>query len=135
MVAMAKPLFTALAAHLHDNDALAQAAADQAAYASHGTGSAHAAGDAALATGRAAAACALVYVPSRKQAQLTAIDLMAFAAAAGNSGAFLGRGVASEDLAAVVGEGGDVADSCLQSTLPKGVAFLHGGEFRRGANP
>ena len=48
-----------------------------------------------------AAACALVYVPSRKQAQLTAIDLMAFAAASGEPHHVLGAGTNPDDLAPV----------------------------------
>jgi pre-mRNA-splicing helicase BRR2 len=74
-----------------------------------------------------------VYVPSRKQAQLTAIDLATYAAAAGDPLLFLGgatsdaKAAVAAQLAEVLAAAGQVTDPALASTLPKGVAFVHGG--------
>lgn len=68
----------------------------------------------------------LVVVPSRKQAQLTAIDLITYAAAAGTPRQFLHLpGSAGEKEEECVGEG--VKEVVLRDVLKKGVGFVHQG--------
>jgi pre-mRNA-splicing helicase BRR2 len=62
----------------------------------------------------------LVFVPSRKQAQLTAIDLMTFSAVAGSSTSFLN--VDEEVLLPALNA---IKDSALTQTLRKGIGFVH----------
>jgi len=69
----------------------------------------------------AARAPAMVFVPSRRQAQLTAIDLTAFAAASGRPQLFLGSGT---DVATA---SHGLSNSALEHTLKNGVGFLHTG--------
>ncbi|EWM22383.1 u5 small nuclear ribonucleoprotein helicase [Nannochloropsis gaditana] len=68
----------------------------------------------------------LVVVPSRKQAQLTAIDLITYAAAAGDPKQFL-RGSGKEDTEDDEGMGKGVKEVVLRDTLAKGVGFVHQG--------
>jgi pre-mRNA-splicing helicase BRR2 len=69
---------------------------------------------------------ALVFVPSRKQAQLTAIDLMTFAAADGQGDRFLrGRATVAQVDDAVARAG--VRDGALAATLRAGVGIWHDG--------
>lgn len=66
---------------------------------------------------------AIVFVPSRRQAQLTAIDVMSYNDNQGKS-SFRGAGTdekALSDIAATLHE------PALQQVLPSGVAFVHGG--------
>jgi pre-mRNA-splicing helicase BRR2 len=71
---------------------------------------------------------AIVFVPSRKQTQLTAIDIMTYAAASGEPHRFLGEGIDPSALTAVIEA--DIRDPALQQTLPMGVGFVHGGMKR-----
>lgn len=64
----------------------------------------------------------IVYVPSRKQSQLTAIDIITWTAAAGLPNRFLR--VDPNKIAEVVGS---VKDSCLAETIAHGVVFFHAG--------
>ncbi|CAE7862961.1 Snrnp200 [Symbiodinium sp. KB8] len=65
---------------------------------------------------------AIIFVPSRKQAQLTAIDLLTFAAADGLPNRF--RGGAAAELESVAA---NMKDPALRHTMKGGVAFLHEG--------
>ncbi|CAM9812570.1 unnamed protein product [Ectocarpus sp. 6 AP-2014] len=65
---------------------------------------------------------AIVFVPSRKQSQLTAIDMVTYAAADGEPNRFLT--VAEEEIAPVVET---VREAALQQTLGHGVGFVHQG--------
>ena len=82
---------------------------------------------------------ALIFVPSRKQSQLTAIDLITYAAASGHPNRFLGSAIGSdeneddedgmkstrqsrmEDMLNTINE------PALVQTLARGVGFLHRG--------
>lgn len=64
----------------------------------------------------------IVFVPSRKQSRLTAIDLLTYCAADGQASRFLH--CAEEDIAPFL-EG--IADKTLKETLVQGVAYLHEG--------
>lgn len=69
----------------------------------------------------------LVFVPARRQAQLTAIDLVTFAAADGTPELFRrGRGSAAT-LDAALAEAGVVDGSALAMCLRAGVGFMHEG--------
>jgi pre-mRNA-splicing helicase BRR2 len=68
---------------------------------------------------------ALVFVPSRKQTQLTAIDFIAYAAAEGNTYKFVGEGEGAKSRLAELSQ--RFADAALQQTLQQGVAFIHAG--------
>jgi pre-mRNA-splicing helicase BRR2 len=66
----------------------------------------------------------LIFVPSRKQAQLTAIDMVAFAAASGEPGRFIGpagQGGALNSLAE------SLHDKTVSQTVAQGVGFLYAG--------
>lgn len=63
-----------------------------------------------------------MFVPSRKQSQLTAIDMVTYAAADGEPNRFLT--VAEEEIAPVVET---VREAALQQTLGHGVGFVHQG--------
>jgi len=67
----------------------------------------------------------LVFVPSRKQAQLTAIDLLSFAAADNKANIFLRCDSSYIDEA--LSSFGVSSSSALQHTLHRGVAFVHSG--------
>ncbi len=66
---------------------------------------------------------AIVIVPSRKQAQLTAIDLITYAAASGAPLRFFhgGEEADAEELV------GGLREPALKDTLAKGVGFIHSG--------
>jgi pre-mRNA-splicing helicase BRR2 len=65
---------------------------------------------------------AILFVPSRKQTQLTAIDLVAYASAAGNPSRFCHAPPQSvEEVIA------DIRDPALKETLANGVGFIHHG--------
>ena len=66
----------------------------------------------------------LIFVPSRKQCQLTAIDIMTYAAASGDAERFLHTDAAT--LAPIL-EAGIIKDPALLQTLPKGIGFVHSG--------
>lgn len=68
---------------------------------------------------------AIVFVPSRKQAQLSAIDFITFAAASGSPDRFLNTN--PENLAAVLEH---IKDPGLAHTLAHGVGFYHSGLAR-----
>lgn len=63
-----------------------------------------------------------MFVPSRKQSQLTAIDMVTYAAADGQADRFL---KATEEEMAPVLE--TIRDPALQQTLGHGVGFIHQG--------
>merc|ERR1711892_729200 len=65
---------------------------------------------------------ALIYVPSRKQTKLTAIDLLAYAAADGKPNRFLH--VPTDELEPFMKH---VKDETLMETLLNGIGFLHEG--------
>ena len=65
---------------------------------------------------------AIVFVPSSKQAQLTAIDLMSYAVAAGQPNHFLN--VPEADIEKVMKT---IKEPALAHTLAKGVGFIHAG--------
>ena len=79
---------------------------------------------AAAATG--AGRQALVFTPNRKQAQLTAIDLVAFAAADGAPARFRAGRASAGDVEAALG-GYGVRDGALATCLRAGVAYYHEG--------
>jgi pre-mRNA-splicing helicase BRR2 len=67
---------------------------------------------------------ALIFVPSRKQAQLTAIDMVAFAAASGEPKRFIGpagQGGALDSVAE------SLHDKTVSQTVAQGVGFLYAG--------
>mmetsp|Transcript_2205 Transcript_2205/g.3149 ORF Transcript_2205/g.3149 Transcript_2205/m.3149 type:complete len:1192 (+) Transcript_2205:11-3586(+) len=68
----------------------------------------------------------IVFVPSRKQSQLTAIDLMTQAAAEGSPDRFLGVGN-KEDADLLSGAVNMLGDQSLSQTVQRGIAFLHTG--------
>lgn len=65
---------------------------------------------------------AIVFVPSRKQSQLTAIDMVTYAAADGQPDRFLNA--TEEEMRPVLET---VRDAALQQTLGHGVGFIHQG--------
>lgn len=65
---------------------------------------------------------AIIFVPSRKQSQLTAIDLVTYAAADGQPDRFVN---ASADEMRPVPE--MVREQALKQTLGQGVGFVHQG--------
>jgi pre-mRNA-splicing helicase BRR2 len=65
---------------------------------------------------------AIIFVPSRKQAQLTAIDLMATASALSQAERFVLRPEAVHEVNEIISQ---VSEQTLAQTLAKGVAFLH----------
>ena len=65
---------------------------------------------------------AIVFVPSRKQAQLTAIDLITYASASGESSRFLR--IESEKMSVVLET---IKEPALAQTLAQGVGFIHDG--------
>jgi pre-mRNA-splicing helicase BRR2 len=69
---------------------------------------------------------ALVFVPSRKQAQLTAVDLITYAAADGQPDKFRKGRSREDDIAAACQQAG-VRDMALTTCLKQGVAFYHEG--------
>lgn len=70
---------------------------------------------------------ALIFVPSRKQAQLTAIDLISFAAAEGATDRFVrGRASATAIEAALAAAG--VEDAALATCLRVGVGYTYEGQ-------
>jgi len=64
----------------------------------------------------------IVFVPSRKQTRLTAIDLLTYAAADSQPDRFLHA--EPEDIAAFLGK---IVDKTLRETLSQGVAYMHEG--------
>lgn len=66
---------------------------------------------------------ALVFVPSRRQAQLTAIDLMTYRESL-DDGSFLGDGVGVHDVAILAEK---LKEPALQQVVNAGVAFVHSG--------
>jgi pre-mRNA-splicing helicase BRR2 len=62
----------------------------------------------------------LIFVPSSKQAQLTAIDMITFAPSTGNPNIFLNAPL--ESLEVILSR---VRDSALSQTLSRGVGFIH----------
>lgn len=66
---------------------------------------------------------ALVFVPSRRQAQLTAIDLMTYRESL-DDGSFLGDGVEIHDVAILAEK---LKEPALQQVVNAGVAFVHSG--------
>lgn len=68
----------------------------------------------------------IVFVPSRKQAQLSAIDIMTFAAASGKPNRFL-RIEAGEFAPLLASRNWIVKEPALADTLSRGVGFLHSG--------
>lgn len=69
---------------------------------------------------------AVVFVPSRKQAQLTAVDLITFAAADDQPDKFRKGRAKEDDIAAACQQAG-VRDLALTTCLRQGVAFFHEG--------
>lgn len=67
---------------------------------------------------------ALVFVPSKRQAQLTAIDIMEYGESQ-NHGSFLGSG--SEAYIRTVSEG--LREPALQQVVAAGIGFVHNGMF------
>lgn len=67
----------------------------------------------------------IVFVPTRKQTQLTSIDLITYAAASGIADRFLR--IAPEKMTDVLAT---IKDSALAQTLGHGVGFLHDGMTR-----
>jgi pre-mRNA-splicing helicase BRR2 len=63
---------------------------------------------------------AIIFVPSRKQSQLTAIDMITYASASGNASRFLNTD--EESIEKVVAT---IKEPSLAQTLAKGVGFLH----------
>ena len=68
---------------------------------------------------------ALIYVPSRKQTKLTAIDLLAYAAADNAPNRFLH--VPVEDLEPYMKH---IQDDTLGETLRNGIGYLHEGSSK-----
>jgi pre-mRNA-splicing helicase BRR2 len=66
---------------------------------------------------------AIVFVPSRRQAQLTAIDIMSYSDNQGE-GNFRGASSSEKSLTEVASA---LREPALQQVLPSGVAFVHGG--------
>ncbi len=67
---------------------------------------------------------ALLFVPNRKQARLTAIDMLTFAAADGQPNRFLQLPADDPDLAMTLAQ---LQDDTLKETLASGVGYLHEG--------
>ena len=66
---------------------------------------------------------AIVYVPSRRQAQLTAIDIMTYRESRVGE-LFLGDGVSQEEMARIAAE---IREPALQQVLASGIGFLFAG--------
>jgi pre-mRNA-splicing helicase BRR2 len=66
----------------------------------------------------------IVFVPSRKQAQLTAIDLLTYAAADGKAERFLHGSPEDREMSSILER---TRDPALKHTLKFGVAFCHPG--------
>jgi pre-mRNA-splicing helicase BRR2 len=66
---------------------------------------------------------AIVYVPSRRQAQLTAIDIMTYQESRVGK-PFLGEGTASEEIKTITSE---IREPTLQQVLSSGIGFLFDG--------
>jgi pre-mRNA-splicing helicase BRR2 len=66
---------------------------------------------------------AIVYVPSRRQAQLTAIDIMTYQESRVGK-PFLGEGAALEEITAIASE---IREPTLQQVLSSGIGFLFDG--------
>ena len=66
---------------------------------------------------------AIVYVPSRRQAQLTAIDIMTYRESRVGE-LFLGEGVSQEEMARITAE---IREPTLQQVLVSGIGFLFAG--------
>ena len=64
----------------------------------------------------------IIFVPSRRQTRVTAIDLLTFAASENNADCFLH--VDSEDIEGFVN---NISDKTLQQTLQQGVGYIHEG--------
>jgi pre-mRNA-splicing helicase BRR2 len=67
----------------------------------------------------------IIFVPSRKQAQLTAIDMVAFAAAAGTPTRFVGAAAASSSALSSIAA--SLHDKTIGQTVEQGVGFLYSG--------
>ena len=67
----------------------------------------------------------IVFVPSRKQTRITAIDLLTFAASENTPDCFLHAD--AEDIESFVNK---VADKTLKETLSQGVGYIHEGLTR-----
>lgn len=72
---------------------------------------------------RSSARPVIVFVPSRKQAQLTAIDMLTFAASGGQAGRFLGSNAAEVLKSALP----TIRDKSVCEAVAQGVGFLHPG--------
>lgn len=66
---------------------------------------------------------ALVYVPSKRQAQLTAIDIMTYGESQ-NYGSFVGSGSSDADIALV---SKTLREPALQQVVAAGIGFVHNG--------
>lgn len=66
----------------------------------------------------------IVFVPSRKQAQLTAVDMVAFATASGQSHRFIPNPECASSAEAVIAS---LHDRTVGQTLSQGVGYLHSG--------
>lgn len=63
----------------------------------------------------------IVFVPSRKQAQLTAIDILSFSNASGTANRFTPPSVVAEQILS------EIKDQAVALTASQGVAFMHSG--------
>lgn len=70
---------------------------------------------------------ALIFVPSRKQAQLTAIDMMTFAASSSDPKRFLRKDITASWLESTLLR---IKEPALSQTLAQGVGFIHSGLVR-----
>ena len=68
---------------------------------------------------------AIVFVPSKKQAQLSAIDILTYAAATGRAGRFLDSSRMSE--AAIADALSTIKDRAVAQVVAQGVGYLHTG--------
>ena len=66
---------------------------------------------------------AIVYVPSRRQAQLTAIDLMTYRESQGEA-SFIGSGGSEEQMASLASQ---LREPALQQVVTAGIGFVHSG--------
>jgi pre-mRNA-splicing helicase BRR2 len=82
---------------------------------------------AAAAAASAPGASVLVFVPSRRQAQITAIDMLAAAAADGAADRFLRGRASAEDVEAAMAAAG-VGDETLRNCLRAGVGYTYEGQ-------
>ncbi|XP_014247747.1 putative U5 small nuclear ribonucleoprotein 200 kDa helicase [Cimex lectularius] len=64
----------------------------------------------------------IIFVPSRRQARLTAIDLLTYTAAEGNPSKFFHAD--QEDIVPFLER---MSDKALKETLPQGIAYMHEG--------